>query len=82
MGPRRISTFSPFAIARRYRTRTNGRAMTYVLVHDGGATARFWDRLLPHLDRPVLAVDLPGRNDKPADPTFLLCRESDISKLV
>jgi pimeloyl-ACP methyl ester carboxylesterase len=41
--------------------------MTYVLVHGGGATARFWDRLVPHLDRPALAVDLPGRNDKPAD---------------
>ena len=41
--------------------------MTYVLVHGGGTTARFWDRLLPWLDRPALAVDLPGRNGKPAD---------------
>ncbi len=41
--------------------------MTYVLVHGGGATARFWDRLLPHLDRPALAVDLPGRAGRPAD---------------
>jgi hypothetical protein len=41
--------------------------MTYVLVHGGGSTARFWDRLLPYLDRPALAVDLPGRNGKPAD---------------
>jgi pimeloyl-ACP methyl ester carboxylesterase len=40
---------------------------TYVLVHGGGSTARYWDRLLPHLDRPALAVDLPGRNGKPAD---------------
>jgi len=41
--------------------------MTYVLVHGGGSTARFWDRVVPRLDGPVLAVDLPGRNDKPAD---------------
>jgi pimeloyl-ACP methyl ester carboxylesterase len=39
----------------------------YVLVHGGGATARFWDRLTPLLDAPALAVDLPGRNGKPGD---------------
>ena len=41
--------------------------MTYVLVHGGGSTARFWDRMVPLLDGPVLAVDLPGRGDHPAD---------------
>jgi pimeloyl-ACP methyl ester carboxylesterase len=41
--------------------------MTYVLVHGGGATARFWDRLVPLLDGDVLAIDLPGRRSKPAD---------------
>jgi pimeloyl-ACP methyl ester carboxylesterase len=41
--------------------------VTYVFVHGGGSTARFRDRLLPCLDAPALAVDLPGRNGKPAD---------------
>ncbi|MFN7955094.1 MAG: alpha/beta hydrolase [bacterium] len=41
--------------------------MTYLLIHGGGSTARFWDRLLPQLDRPALAVDFPGRSGRAAD---------------
>jgi pimeloyl-ACP methyl ester carboxylesterase len=41
--------------------------MTMVLVHGGGLGKECWDRLLPFLDGDVLAVDLPGRGDNPAD---------------
>jgi pimeloyl-ACP methyl ester carboxylesterase len=37
-----------------------------VLVHGGGLDRRCWDRLIPHLTPPVLAVDLPGRGVHPA----------------
>lgn len=41
--------------------------MTTVLVHGGGFGASCWDPLLPHVDGPVLAVDLPGRGRRLAD---------------
>jgi pimeloyl-ACP methyl ester carboxylesterase len=41
--------------------------VTIILIHGGGSTARFWDRLVPLLDGDVLAVDLPGRGAHPAD---------------
>lgn len=41
--------------------------MTMVLVHGGGCTKECWDPLLPHLRSEVLALDLPGRGDRPAD---------------
>jgi pimeloyl-ACP methyl ester carboxylesterase len=37
-----------------------------VLVHGGGLDHRCWDRILPYLHGPVLAVDLPGRGLHPA----------------
>jgi pimeloyl-ACP methyl ester carboxylesterase len=41
--------------------------VTYLFIHGGGSTGRFWDRVLPYLDDDARAIDLPGRNGKPAD---------------
>jgi len=38
-----------------------------VLVHGGMHTAGCWAPVLPLLDRPARAVDLPGRGSRPAD---------------
>ena len=38
-----------------------------VLVHGGLHTAACWAPLLPLLDRPAIAIDLPGRGANPAD---------------
>ena len=55
--------------------------VTFLLVHGGGSTARFWDRLVPHLDGGALAVDLPGRSAKPADLATLTV-EDEVASVV
>ncbi len=40
---------------------------SFVLLHGGGTTSRFWDRLAPLLGHATLAVNLPGRGDRPHD---------------
>lgn len=52
-----------------------------MLIHGGGTTARFWDRLLPELHHPHLAVDLPGRRDRPADLATLTVEDAVASVL-
>ena len=39
----------------------------FVLIHGGHQGSWFWERVEPLLDRPSLAVDLPGRGRHPAD---------------
>ncbi len=39
----------------------------FVLIHGGHQGSWFWERVTPLLNRPALAVDLPGRGSRPAD---------------
>jgi pimeloyl-ACP methyl ester carboxylesterase len=48
---------------------------SFLLVHGGSSTSRFWDRLVPCLEAPAVAVDLPGRASKPADMMALTLDE-------
>lgn len=41
--------------------------VTFVLVHGGGFSGSCWDAMIPLLDGPALAIDLPGRGENPAD---------------
>lgn len=49
--------------------------ITFVLVHGGASSSGFWDVLVPQLSLPSLAIDLPGRAGKPADPMALTVDE-------
>ena len=42
---------------------------TLVLVHGAGNTSLIWRSVQDHLRHPSIAVDLPGRRDRPADIT-------------
>lgn len=42
-------------------------ADAFVLVHGGFHDGRCWERLIPLLARPALAVDLPGRGTRPVE---------------
>ena len=55
--------------------------MTVVLIHGGGVTGGFWDRLLPYLDHEAVAVDLPGRRSRPADLATLTV-EAEVASVV
>ena len=52
---------------RRHANRPATSTVTLVLIHGGGATGRFWDRLRRISSAAPLAVDLPGRGARPAD---------------
>jgi pimeloyl-ACP methyl ester carboxylesterase len=54
---------------------TAARGITFVLVHGGASSSAFWDLLVPRLAHPVLALDMPGRAGKPADPMTLTVDE-------
>jgi pimeloyl-ACP methyl ester carboxylesterase len=55
--------------------------VTVVLIHGGGATGGFWDRLAPYLHHEPLAVDLPGRRSRPADLATLTV-EAEVASVV
>lgn len=57
-------------------------ADAFVLVHGGFHDSRCWERLIPLLAKPALAVDLPGRGTRPAkmrDVTLEACVRSVVA---
>jgi pimeloyl-ACP methyl ester carboxylesterase len=54
----------------------NSGASTLVLVHGAGHTSLVWRAVQDHLLHPSLAVDLPGRRNRPGDLTRLTIAEA------
>lgn len=55
-----------------------------VLIHGGGFDSRCWDLLMPRLNTPAVAVDLPGRGRRQAAPesvTFAGCAEAILEEV-
>src|SRR5262245_44977564 len=50
--------------------------ITLVLVHGAGNTSRVWSRVQDHLEHRSLAIDLPGRRDRPGDITRVTIEEA------
>jgi pimeloyl-ACP methyl ester carboxylesterase len=44
----------------------DGKADGYLLIHGGCHGSWCWDSIVPKLDRPALAIDLPGRDGDPS----------------
>ena len=51
-------------------------AASVVLLHGGGTSARQWDLVVERLAVPALALDVPGRGDRPADVATLTLAEA------
>jgi len=49
----------------RYVASYEGVRVSFVLIHGGAHSSRCWERTVPLLDGPVLAIDLPGRGARP-----------------
>ncbi len=52
---------------------------TFLLIHGGNCTRRFWDRVVDRIGPVAVAVDLPGRRDRPADLMTLTLDQSAAS---
>jgi len=56
--------------------------MGIVLVHGGGFGASCWDLVLPRLEAPAIAIDLPGRGSRPGDLTTITLEDFAASAVV